>query len=59
MKSIMARLLSIGVIGGADGPTSIFIASSPTVPYIIAGIATLIVIGVVLLIAGLIKKTKN
>lgn len=59
MKSIIARSMSIGVIGGADGPTSVFVASSPTVPFIIIGIAALVVIGVVLLIVGLIKKIKR
>lgn len=52
MKSIISNLASIGVIGGADGPTSIFVTSSPNMPYIIAGIAGLAVIGVVLLIVG-------
>lgn len=59
MKSIISNIASIGVIGGADGPTSIVVTSSPIMPYIIAGIAILVVIGVVLLIVGLIKKTKD
>lgn len=59
MKSIILDSQSIGVIGGADGPTKIVVSSSPIMPYIIAGIAALVVIGVVLLVVGLIKKEKD
>ncbi len=40
---------SIGIIGGADGPTSIFIASQPS-PYFLTGIfALLTVVGILTL----------
>ena len=47
---------SIGIIGGADGPTAILVASDPTATVIAIGIA---VIAVVTIIAIIIKKRKK
>lgn len=47
---------SIGIIGGADGPTEIFVASDPTAAIIAAAVA---VIAVIAIVAIVIKKRKK
>ncbi len=47
---------SIAIIGGADGPTAIFVASDPTATVIAIGIA---VIAVIAIVAIVIKKRKK
>lgn len=47
--------LSIGIIGGADGPTAIFVTSAVS-PVLIAGIAAAVGIAVCIVI---IKKRKK
>jgi len=57
---------SIGIIGGADGPTSVFVASSVLHPIVAAiiGISSLLwlvasIIATVLIIRHIIKKYKK
>ena len=47
---------SVGIIGGADGPTAIFVASDPTATVIAIGIA---VIAVIAIVAIVMKKRKK
>lgn len=48
---------SVGIIGGADGPTAIFIASrSGVLPYIMIGCAVLGVALIVLALALIMRK---
>ncbi len=53
---VLKNALAIGVIGGADGPTAIFITSKTTPILIIAAVA-LVAIAVVTFI--IIKSKKN
>lgn len=46
---------SIGIIGGADGPTAIFVTSSIS-PTLIIGIAAVVVIAVCIVIIKMRKK---
>ncbi|MBQ3242377.1 MAG: LPXTG cell wall anchor domain-containing protein [Oscillospiraceae bacterium] len=46
---MLKQLLSIGVIGGADGPTAIFVTSGPIWPLLLLGAAAAAaVIGLIL-----------
>ena len=47
--------LSVGIIGGADGPTAIFVTTSPSIWLWLAGAAAAI-IGLVVWLAGKKKK---
>ena len=48
--------MSVGVIGGADGPTAIYLASS--VNWVLVGLLGIVVLGVVLFFV-LRKRKKN
>ncbi len=47
---------SIGIIGGADGPTAIFVTSKPNLMFYIA--AALLVIAAGVLVVYIVKKKK-
>lgn len=56
LKMKLASDSSIAIIGGADGPTAIFVASDPTATVIAIGIA---VIAVIAIVAIVMKKRKK
>lgn len=45
---------SIGIIGGADGPTKIFISGNPFLPVVVIAVIAAIVIGIIVIL----KKRK-
>ena len=47
---------SIGIIGGADGPTAIFVAASPGANWLLGGLALLLAAGILLVILRRKKK---
>ncbi len=51
------NLLSIGVIGGADGPTAILVTSNISTELIIIGIATIVVL--IAIVVWIIKRHKK
>lgn len=55
--NLMKSPASVGIIGGADGPTTIFVATSITPWHILAAVAALA--GVVALIVYCVRKKKK
>ena len=53
--NVCANDASIGIIGGADGPTAIFIAG-PKLSWLTVAVSTILIIAIVILV---IKKLKN
>jgi Na+-transporting methylmalonyl-CoA/oxaloacetate decarboxylase beta subunit len=53
--NVCANDASIGIIGGADGPTAIFIAG-PNLSWLTIAVSTILIIAIVILV---IKKLKN
>ncbi len=51
-------LCSVGIIGGADGPTKIIITSSSLGDYILIGVLAAIFIGLIFLYFYIKKKRK-
>ncbi len=49
--------LSLGVIGGADGPTAVFVTSAVSTEFVILCVAA--VIAVVVLAVAIIKRRKK
>jgi Na+-transporting methylmalonyl-CoA/oxaloacetate decarboxylase beta subunit len=49
--------MNIGIIGGADGPTAIFVAS--TLNWVLVAVAAVILIAVIVLIAMHKKKRRT
>ena len=53
--------MSVGIIGGADGPTSILIATSPASPYtapVLLGLCVLCVIAAIIALVCYLRKRK-
>jgi len=44
------KVASIGVIGSADGPTAIYVATAVRLAYIVAAVAALVVAGIVIFV---------
>lgn len=47
----MASNYSIGIIGGADGPTAVLVSGNPVIPLAITGVVIIaVIVGVVILV---------
>ena len=51
---------SVGIIGGADGPTAIFVTGNPVVPILLIGAAILLVVaGIGFAIGFIVGKRRH
>ena len=58
LKMILNADSSIGIIGGADGPTAITVSGSPVATVIAAAVAIIAVIAIITIVVKKRKKNK-